>query len=424
MYDFIIVGAGISGIYLTALLCEKYKDKKILLIEKEKRIGGLINTKYFQEGEKKIKYEAGGAVLYSYQKVMLSLVKKYDVEVKKILFDKDNLHKTRFYDCSERSTPLGKAVALKFRKMIYKLTKMLNEKPKSYFLDKTLEQLCLEHYSFKDTRLLEFIYGYSGEFREANSIVALTALKKELFDSNAMYYFKNGYIELIEKMYNSVKTKIDVMLSTELVSFKSIDNGIEVKVNEGLGVSMKKFDGKKVIFAIPQQAILKVAGLNKKQEEMISSSVEPVSLCRIFAKYDVDKNPWIKKMKYSSVNNPLKQIIPLNAEAGIVQISYSDWIQADYWGSLTAKLKKKQVTKLLKEAMPWEKNITEPINVKTFYYKDAIHFWTQGYDYTEMAPAIMNIKKNLFICGESFSKNQGWCEGAVQSVQELVLSHL
>ena len=33
---------------------------------------------------------------------------------------------------------------------------------------------------------------------------------------------------------------------------------------------------------------------------------------------------------------------------------------------------------------------------------------------------IMNIKKNVYICGESFSLNQGWGEGAISMSNDLV----
>ena len=79
MYDFIVVGGGISGVYLTSLINEKLRGKKVALLEASDRLGGLIETKNFGTSETRIKYEAGGAVLYSYHKHMLSLVEKYNV---------------------------------------------------------------------------------------------------------------------------------------------------------------------------------------------------------------------------------------------------------------------------------------------------------------------------------------------------------
>ena len=47
MYDYVIVGSGLSGLNTARLLSEKYNNKKICILEKNKRIGGLIQTKHF-----------------------------------------------------------------------------------------------------------------------------------------------------------------------------------------------------------------------------------------------------------------------------------------------------------------------------------------------------------------------------------------
>ena len=63
-YDIIIVGTGIAGLNTARLLLKKYPEKKILILEKSKRIGGLICTKYLnvknnKDKTKKVKIEAG-----------------------------------------------------------------------------------------------------------------------------------------------------------------------------------------------------------------------------------------------------------------------------------------------------------------------------------------------------------------------------
>ena len=52
MYDFVVVGAGISGLNAIRLLKEKYPEKKICLIEKTNRLGGLIDTRYINLNKK------------------------------------------------------------------------------------------------------------------------------------------------------------------------------------------------------------------------------------------------------------------------------------------------------------------------------------------------------------------------------------
>ena len=59
IYDYIVVGGGISGLFMTYKLSET--DKKILLVESTNRLGGRLFTKK----EKDIQFELGGARISS-----------------------------------------------------------------------------------------------------------------------------------------------------------------------------------------------------------------------------------------------------------------------------------------------------------------------------------------------------------------------
>jgi len=47
LYDYLIIGAGIAGLYTAYKLKKKYPNKKILVLEKEKRIGGRAGSDIF-----------------------------------------------------------------------------------------------------------------------------------------------------------------------------------------------------------------------------------------------------------------------------------------------------------------------------------------------------------------------------------------
>ena len=53
MHDIIIVGGGISGLYLAYLLSTK-TSKNVMLLEKSNRLGGLIDSRFetFQKGSR------------------------------------------------------------------------------------------------------------------------------------------------------------------------------------------------------------------------------------------------------------------------------------------------------------------------------------------------------------------------------------
>ena len=134
---------------------------------------------------------------------------------------------------------------------------------------------------------------------------------------------------------------------------------------------------KKVVFAIPKEALQKLCSSFTTEEFKLFDSVDSSSLTRIFAKYDLNKNPWIKDMEFSTVNNPIRQIIPkrnlLKKNIGFLQISYSDWYFADYWGSLNMDSTKVILKNLLTEAI--HKTPTDPDWIKKTHWKNAVHFW-------------------------------------------------
>ena len=74
IYDYIIVGGGISGLqWLTNIL---QTDKDILLLESSNRLGGRLLTKV----EKGVQFELGGNRISSKHTKVLSLLKEFELD--------------------------------------------------------------------------------------------------------------------------------------------------------------------------------------------------------------------------------------------------------------------------------------------------------------------------------------------------------
>lgn len=432
MYDIVIVGAGIAGLNAAKLLNKK--NKKICIIEKSDRIGGLIHTKYMniitkknsknnnknktrkiniKNKKRKVKYEAGGAVVYSYQKNMMNLIKEFDIKIRGMPIDNKtdvNRHYKDFWDCKPRKKPLDTSSVNKFFKLIKKLFDYMEKKGDNYCRKFTLEQIALEILTFEEIRFLEFCYGYAAEFRLANSVVAKKNINNELFNTDKIYVFEDGYSFLNNAIYNSIKNDVTLKTNCYIKNFNNKSDCIELQTNKSV------IKCKKLIFAIPREALLNMCDSFTKNEIDLFNSVIPFSLNRIFAKYDVNKkiNKWMKKINFSTVNNPIRQIIPLKKDVGVFQISYSDWYFADYWGNLKIDNLKKILKKLLSETFQYEK-IDKPEKILRYYWKNACHFWKPNINEKLLYKKILHLRKNIFVIGESFSLNQGWAEGAVQT---------
>ena len=431
MYDIVIVGAGIAGLNTARLL--QNKNKKICILEKSSRIGGLINTKYInlktrkiklkknnrshkkQSNYKtnKIKFEAGGAVVYDYQKNMVDLIKKFDVDVRTMPIDNTTLinrHYKDFWDGKPRKKPLGKESVNRFFILIKKVFDYIDKKGDNYCRKLTLEQIALEVLTFNEVRFIEFCYGYSAEFRIANSVVAKKNIENELFNSSKILVFVKGYSCIINSIYNSIKNNVILTKNCNVRNFKEEKGYIKLITNKGI------VKCKKVIFAVPREALIHMCDSFTQAELSLFNKVQPFSLNRIFAQYNMKNknNKWMENIKFSTVDNPIRQIIPLRKKMGLFQISYSDWYFADYWGNLTIDNAKRALKKLLTETFHFEK-IDDPIKFIKCYWKNACHYWLPNHNEKTMYKRIQHLRKNIFIIGESFSLNQGWAEGALQT---------
>ena len=80
IYDYIIVGGGISGLYLFYKLKKRNKNLNILLFEKNNYFGGRIKTKYLRFNNENYIFEEGAGRLNNYHKVFMKLIKELKLE--------------------------------------------------------------------------------------------------------------------------------------------------------------------------------------------------------------------------------------------------------------------------------------------------------------------------------------------------------
>merc|ERR1711991_35701 len=134
MYDVIIVGAGIAGLNAARLL--NNNNRKICILEKTNRIGGMIHSKFInitkknkhkiknktlknKSSKKKVKFETGGAVVYSYQKNMTQLIDKFNIDVFKLPVDKNGKHHKDIFDGNTKK-PLSKSQIQRYYSLLKK----------------------------------------------------------------------------------------------------------------------------------------------------------------------------------------------------------------------------------------------------------------------------------------------------------------
>jgi len=404
----IIVGSGITGLYLAFKLI-KYKNvnpNDILIIDKSDRIGGRIYT-YQNKG---YKYDVGAGRLGKKQKLVMKLIKEFDLtdKIYDITGDKNYFVDNKLLNENE----LLKYYDSKFSS-ISKLWKYVID----YKSNQDLTKMNFHNYvstflSTNEVKVLDRSLGYVNEIYRLNAYDAIYTLKKDFdVEDNSFFILIGGLSIIYEKIYEYLKQKnVKILLKCDLLDID--DNNKLIKTNKN------NYNYTELYLAICKKGYMNIPYFNKYKELLDTVSVG--NLLRIYAKYDVNKNKWIKDIKKTLTDNKLQFIIPIDNKSGLIQISYSDDYIANYWNVLTTNQIKKNLVKYLKEIYPNE-NVTEPKWITKHYWCCGAHFWKVGIKSKIIKKKIEKTfkPKKIYIIGEIYSSRQAWIEGSLETVEKL-----
>ena len=401
----LIVGAGISGLYLAyKLLLKGVAAEDIIIFEKSDRIGGRIYT----HENRGYKYSAGAGRLGKKHKYVTKLINDFNLQEQIININKNNNY---FVD----GKLYNEEQLLKHYKSQYK---NLNDLWK-YAIEKKINKnkYDLNNYNLhnyfslilptNEVELLKISLGYIAEFYDMNAYNGLLTLRKDFDVKNKDFYvLRDGIHILCDVLYNYIKEAgVNIKLSSTLEDVYDdkkyiIVNGILYNYSS-LYLTIKRSDYMNIQYF--------------KKYDYLFNSVKDGNLLRIYAKY---KDVWFKDMPKILAQNKIQFIIPIDYKNGLVQISYSDSYNADFWNNFKSdKDVMKYLTKILNEMFP-DKNIKDPEWITRHYWEAGDHLWKVGVDSIKIQENIDNIfiAKNIYILGEAYSERQSWIEGALETI--------
>ena len=411
----IIIGAGITGLYLAyKLLLKGVSAADIVIFEGSDRIGGRIYT----NEHKGFRYSVGAGRLGKKHKYVMKIIKDFKLQDQII-----NIGKNTNYFVEGRL--MNEAELLSHYKSNFKslnelwryaIEKKLNGNkydPSLYNLHNYFSLILSEN----EVELLKISLGYIGEMYDMNAYNGLLTLRKD-FDirNNEFFILRDGIHILCDVLYKyildaGVPVKLSSMLEDVCDGCESGAGGEKKYVKVG-GV---KHSYSKLYLTIKRGDYMNI-GYFKKYESLFNT-VSDGHLLRIFAQY---KDVWFKDMPKILTQNKLQFIIPIDYNSGLIQISYSDRYNADFWNAFkNEKDVKKYLTKILNEMFP-EKNIKEPEWITMHFWKAGDHMWNVGVNTKKIQEKMdeIFIPKDIYILGETYSERQAWIEGAIETVHK------
>jgi len=389
-HDVIILGAGISGLYLGIELLKQ--NRQVSLLEKTSRVGGRIDTIHHNNHI----LEAGAGRFSECHKMLFKLLQRYNLFDKKypitkyadILLKNNNNYSTNIDD---------------YYKIIFSKSKNYKN---SYLANKYTYEILEEILGSKElVQHFISIYGYTGDIMDSNAICGLNILACDYY-SEQFYVLIGGLSQLVDKMKDDFLQLGGQLLLRNSVKniFRSADGSylLETKKND-------TFMCDQLVLAIPPTAI-------KKLDPKIGlfhflDYVKPVPLLRIYFYYN-KKNPALLNLKKIITDLDIHYIIPVDQNA--IMISYTDSTLADVWNNLYKENEELFYQKILSEFTKCTGvHLDIPDKIFMEYWKEGVYVWTPGFDYVQNYDKVIQPVKNLFVSNEGVSKKQGWIEGSL-----------
>lgn len=442
-YEYIIIGAGISGTLISYELSKTLNGKKILLINREKEAGGRMMTTTNKMGEL---IELGAMRIPESHKQTLKLCQRLNVELESFKgeFDLDNVYRFR-----NKNKRYEKGIIFDTRKMLIRSIERYCNTEES--IDNNLNWLILQmstrmaseglkikEISFREwinvimnqneRELFWMLTGYEHMKNRDLSFIASFLTNNNTVESK---YYKplKGMQEItktLKELYKKNKGEIKFECTVKRIDFNA--QRYEVKTSD-----KKILYTKNLIMAIPPSAIKNIDNIEKLLDKETVTEMEYIkrySSTKTYAtieEEDVMKNILQNDGFYRTnlsirlghwdpcakgVNNNRYRTILAEYKSNIennIETIDEKWtrISNDLGKILNIKIKKSPIEII---SIDW-KNIQS---------NTSAHYWGIGARPNEILKRIQTPKNHLYFIGEAFSLEHGWINGAVTSTMNVL----
>lgn len=398
MYDYIIIGGGIAGLYMNVLLAQT-KKYKTLLVEKNNYLGGrAIETKFHNEYIK-----LGAGIAAPHNKNLLSVLDKLKI--------KYNTYPATINLLFDTTFDMKNAI-----KKIIKKYKTLKKENNDDIHNLNVEQ---------------FIRKYFGDkfFIEYNKI----AEYKDYLKSDLEYYIKYypindhnpspyklislTWTDLTNKLENIIKKYNQKIKLNFTVNTIKLNKNNEYKNNEYKFIINNKYKTKNIIFAITINNLQNIIDKSNIIDIKYNKYIGSVPFLRI---YTYHKNGHkLNIPRYNIIDNAIEKIIVISDK--ILMISYSDNNYAEFWYKLYNTDKDKLLDKLKELFTKATKQNIEIDDIEFVYWKEGIHYYypQKNIKLKNIISNLSNPCDNIYVIGEMLSYKQGWVEGSIESVNRI-----
>ena len=406
-YDIIIIGSGMAGLFAAYNIQKKSPNTSFLILEKYKKqwIGGRTSNEMFY-GTQIV--TGAGVGRKEKDKLLIKLMDEIGIKYKQY-------ESTINY--AETFSPIDIVKTIRKLKGEYVKHPELHHKTfKDFFITIFDEKLyktfiiSTGYTDYENADLYDTLYNYG-------------------MDDN-----KGGWTGLhipwknmVDKLYHIIG-KNNFRFSNDVVEIKKIKQKpclFQIKTENG-----NIYNSNKVIIATTITGIQKlVPGASSKTS--LYQQIHGQPFLRLYAKFNKESSEIIKKYvpNYTIVPGPLQKIIPMDPNKGVYMIAYSD----NYSALLQKKFLENNIEnrnlycELLEKSLGIPTGQLKIIAIKDYYWPIGTHYYEplkgDFENRTEYIYKAQHPENGMLIVGEVVSKDQGWTEGALESVNLVLNDH-
>jgi hypothetical protein len=435
-YDYVIVGAGISGLYTAYHILKKNKKASLVVLESSRMIGGRVHTFHGDLMD----VEVGAGRIANEHTHVSELLMELGLYSKRV----DMSHSPPLYIPSNG----GRKTKHKTAAILNRLFREAEENDMNHpdgihsLRNMTILEYAKRVISDEDIQYLVDSYGYYSELVLMNAYDCIQTLKI-VSSSSGFYGLKGGFSQIIDILIRKVRMMGGVIyLRHSVKSIHYLSDGpsptfsIDYRVHGSEQMQTLRCGTCICAVCIPGLRGLRLwdtIPLPNKLESNLQK-IHPAPLCRIYSVFEkgVDGKVWFAGMGKMTTNNELRMIIPIDEERGVIMISYTDNKFADYWrdiqhsGGIAAV--NAELTRLIHDILGI--TIPMPVQTKVFYWGCGVGYWGIGGNSYRVSREItqpFGSKIPLYVCGESYSdRAQQWIEGSLDTSERVlskILSH-
>jgi hypothetical protein len=404
-YDIIIIGSGIAGLYAAYNIEKMSPSTSFIILEKYKKtwIGGRTSNDTFYGTEV---VTGAGIGRKNKDKILIHLLNELD-------FQYNEFPVKPYY-----SSQIDKIVDIK------KLIQHLKEE-----YNKNKKQTHITFKEFAKPLLGDKLYNdflVSAGYTDYEKADALDVIENYGMDDNACCW-KGLYInwkELVTTLHNKIGAD-RIKTSMNVVNIKKTsDNPCLFLVETDKEIV---FECNKVIVATTIDSIKEIVpGASTKNS--IYNEIKGQNFLRLYGKFSKKSSEIMKEYVkgYIIVPGPLQKIIPINSDKGVYMIAYSDNENASFLKKyLENKTKNREMfCYLLEKALGIPNKSLVLIAIKDYYWPIGTHYYTplsnKYENREEFIHKAQNPENGILVVGEVVSNNQGWVNGALSSVKEVL----